>query len=128
MNNDRPPIMDELARCRGWIEDALEYSGGTHDYQDIVDGILDGKMQLWAGESGCGVTEINVYPKKKILHVFLLGGELNQILDFEESMAEFARMNGCSAMTGAGRPGWDRVMKSTDHGWKRLFVVIERPV
>ena len=121
-------VLDELMRCRKWIEDALEYSEGTHIFDDIVAAVLAGRMQLWPGPRGCAVTEIVTYPRKKTIHVFLLGGELDQILDFEESMAEFGRVNGCSAMTGAGRPGWERVMKGTDHGWKRSFVVIERPI
>ena len=125
---EQKPIIDELMRCRKWIEDALEYSGGTHTFDDIVAGVLTGRMQLWAGEKGCGITEVVFFPRKKSLHAFLLGGDLQQILDFEESMAEFGRANGCSTMTGAGRPGWDRVMSRIGHGWERAHVVIERPL
>ena len=58
-------------QIQDWIEAALEYSGGTHVYQDIVDAIGEGRMQLWLGERGCAVTEIVVFPRKKVLHVFL---------------------------------------------------------
>ena len=47
-----------LERCRKWIEDALEYSGGTHTFDDVAQCILDGKLQLWPAERGCAVTEI----------------------------------------------------------------------
>ena len=30
-------LSDELERCRPWIEAALEYCGGTHEFEDIVD-------------------------------------------------------------------------------------------
>ena len=126
MNNDRPPIMDELLRCRGWIESALNYSGETHSFQDVVDGILKGTMQLWAGESGCAVTEISVFPQKKVLHTFLAAGDMDQILDFEESAAEFGRMNGCTAMTIAGRSGWKKILGKRD--WHEQFVVLEREI
>jgi len=115
-------IFQELMRCRQWIENALVYSGGTHDFADIVRGVMSGHMQLWQGESGCAVTEITVYPKRKILHVFLAGGDMEQILDFEESAITFAKLNGCDALSLAGRKGWARVHK--DRGWKEAHVTM----
>jgi hypothetical protein len=115
-------IFQELMRCRQWIENALAYSGGTHDFADIVRGVMSGHMQLWQGESGCAVTEITVYPKRKILHVFLAGGDMEQILDFEESAETFAKLNGCDALSLAGRKGWLRVHK--DRGWKEAHVTM----
>ena len=115
-------VFEQLERCRGWIESALAYSGGTHDFFDIVRGVMSGHMQLWSGEHGCAVTEITVYPKRKILHVFLAGGKMDQILDFEESAEQFAKMNDCTAMTLAGRKGWSRVHR--DRGWKDHHVTM----
>jgi hypothetical protein len=100
------------------------YSGGTHEFIDIVNGVLSGTMQLWAGERGCAVTEITVYPRKKILHVFLAGGDMEQILDFQESAAEFARINKCDSMTIAGRRGWTRVLDK--HDWEESFCVMSK--
>jgi hypothetical protein len=117
-------MMLELDRCRQWIENALMYSGGTHEFIDIVNGVLSGTMQLWAGELGCAVTEITVYPRKKILHVFLAGGDMEQILDFQESAAEFARINKCDSMTIAGRRGWTRVLDK--HDWEESFCVMSK--
>jgi len=114
----------ELDRCRPWIEAALEYAGGTHIYEDIVQSVMEGKMQLWAGEKGCAVTEIIQYPRKKVIHVFLAGGDMSQIIDFEASALEFGRMNGCTTMTLAGRKGWTKVLGN--HGWKESFVVMSK--
>ena len=61
--NDLTPI-DHLERCRPWIEAALEYSNCTHEYQDIVDAVATGNMQLWPAPRWCIVTEIVVYPRK----------------------------------------------------------------
>lgn len=121
---DVPDIVKQLYRCQEWIEAALEYSGGTHDFQDIAEGVMKGTMQLWAGDTGCAVTEIIVYPKKKVLHVFLAGGEMDQIIDFQESAVEFGRMQGCSSMTLAGRRGWTKVLDK--HGWKESFCVMSK--
>ena len=123
---EKMDILSQLQRCRGWIESALAYSGGTHEYRDIVDGVLEGRMQLWAGDSGCAVTEISVYPKKKVLHVFLAAGDMDQIIDFQDSAIQFAKMNGCDSMTIAGRSGWKRVLDK--HDWREQFVVLEREI
>lgn len=112
--------MSEIERCRPWIEAALEYSGGTHEFSDIVDGLGKGHLQLWPTPRGCIVTEIVVFPKKRVLNVFLGGGELNQILDMHESVIDWARSQGCSALTMSGRAGWVKPLK--DHGWDRQHV------
>jgi len=108
----------ELERCRDWIEAALEYSGGTHDFIDVAEGIYKGSMQLWPTPRGCIVTEIVVYPRKKVLNVFLGGGELDQILEMHEDVIAWAKAQGCSALTMTGRFGWKKPLKA--HGWKPL--------
>lgn len=108
----------EITRCRPWIEAALEYSGGTHDFMDVVEGLYRGTMQLWPTPKGCLVTEIVVYPKKKMLNVFLGGGELDQILEMHTDVIEWAKAQGCEGLTMTGRFGWKKPLKK--HGWKTL--------
>lgn len=79
-------------------------------------------MQLWAGEDGCAVTEILVYPRKKVLHVFLAGGKMEQIIDFQKDAIEWAKRQGCTAMTIAGRMGWKKALAS--YGWKPVFLTL----
>ena len=45
-------MQDELLKCRKWIQSALDKGGDTHDFVDIVDGVMSGHMQLWSGERG----------------------------------------------------------------------------
>ena len=45
-------VVNEIERCRPWIEAALKYTGGTHEFEDIVDGIRSSRMQLWPSERG----------------------------------------------------------------------------
>ena len=111
-------MKDEVSRCRPWIEAALEYSGGTHSFLDVVEGLWNGTMQLWPADKGCIVTEIVVYPKKKVLNIFLGGGELEQILDMHENVIDWAKAQGCSALTMTGRFGWKKPLAK--HGWKPL--------
>lgn len=117
---------EELIRCRPWIEAALEYTGGTHDYEDIVQGCYEARMQLWPAERAAAITEVIVYPRKKVLHVFLAGGEMKQLLDMIADAAEWGRQHGCEAMTMAGRSGWERVLGA--EGWRPVFRVMERAI
>ena len=111
---------NEISRCRKWIEAALEYSGGTHDFEDIVAGLHRGVLQLWPTPRGCIVTEIVLYPQKKVLNVFLGGGELDQILDMHDNVISWAKAQGCSALSMSGRPGWKKPLKK--HGWQSQHV------
>ena len=110
----------EIKRCRKWIEAALEYSGGTHTFSDVVNGLNKGVLQLWPTPRVCIVTEIVVYPKKKVLNVFLGGGELDQILDMHKDVMDWAKVQGCTALSMSGRSGWKKPLK--EHGWKTQHV------
>jgi len=115
-------IFDELERCKPWIEAALEYSGGTHDFKDIADAVLTNQMQFWASDNACIITQIIQYPKKRHLHIFLVGGNLERILDYNESFKEFAKINKCDAVTNCGRRGWVKVLK--DLGYKETGIAL----
>ena len=121
-------IMQQLMRCRRWIEDALEYAGlvETHTFTDICKGVLNGNLHLWHGDNGCAVTEFVVYPRSKCLHVFLAGGDMQQILDFEESAATWGKAYGCTQMTIAGRKGWSKVLGN--RGWTEVHTVMGREI
>lgn len=119
-------VAQELIRCRAWIEAALDYSGGTHDFADVVQAVIQGSMQLWAGDDACAVTEIIHYPKKKTLHVFLAGGKMETILDMQESAAQWGKLQGCDTLTIAGRHGWLKVLNK--HGWEPSFSVMSKEI
>ena len=123
---DMPPVVQELMRCRDWIEGALQYSGGTHTFRDVFEAVVEGRMQLWANDESCAVTEIVVYPKKKVLHVFLAGGRMEGITEMQESAEVWGKSQGCSAMTIAGRKGWSRVL--ADYGYKEQFVTLAKEI
>ncbi len=119
-------VVEELIRCKPWLEAALELSGGTHTLDDVVQAIIKGEMQFWPAPKGCAVTEIVNYPRKKVLHIFLAGGEMEQIIDMDDSAVEFAKMNGCTGMSIAGRKGWKRVLK--DKGYEETFTVLGKDI
>lgn len=122
MEDKNAALYAELDRCRKWIEDALAYGGGTHNFDNIVEGVLTGHMQFWPGEESCAITEIIVFPKKKVLHVFLAGGSMDEIIAMNESAKIWGKAQGCVNMTIAGRKGWEKVLKS--HGYKPVYTTL----
>lgn len=118
--------MIDLNKYRKWIDAALEYSGGTHTFEDVAQGIISGNMQLWPGDKGCAVTEIVLYPKKKVLHVFLAAGDMAQLIDMIDDAAAWGVSHGCQSMTMSGRHGWLRVLGK--EGWKPVMTVMEREI
>jgi len=97
------------------ISRALSYQQ-THDIEDVERMVSKGEAQLWLGQKSAAVTEIIQFPKCKVLHLWLCGGDLREITETMLPEAEaFARKEGCNRLTTAGRIGWDRVMRT--HGF-----------
>lgn len=119
-------LEEELTRCKEWIQSALNKGGDTHNFADVVKGIKSGNMQLWLGANGCAVTEIVVYPNKKVLHVFLAGGDqgqgIEQITDMHDDAMAWGKQQGCDGMTVTGRRGWKKILAS--RGWKEQFTTL----
>ena len=113
-----PQFHPEFERCRKHIEAALEYTGGTHDIIDIYEGLYKGTMQLWPAKDSCLVTEIIKYPKKKVLNIFLGGGDLTEILSMHDDVISWAKQQGCTALNMTGRFGWKKPLAK--HGWKPM--------
>lgn len=112
----------EFDRCKPWLEEALSYANDTHDIEDVWAGIEEGRFHFWPAERGALVTEIQVYPKRKVFHVFLGGGDLDQLLDMIESVQVYARIMGCKSITVSGRKGWVKVFQS--RGARQLCVTM----
>lgn len=116
---------EELDYCRKWIEAALEYSCGTHNFEDIAAGVLSGHFQLWAGKQSAVVTEITQYPRLKNLHFFLAGGNLDELALMRPGIEAWGKSIGCTRVTLAGRKGWARSFLA-DSGYEPKWVVMAK--
>ena len=87
---------------------------------------MSGDFQLWMGSNGCAVTEIVVYPNKKVLHVFLAGGDkgygIHQITDMHDDAITWGKHQGCIGMTVTGRRGWKKILEPK--GWTEQFTTL----
>lgn len=118
-------LAQELIRCRPWIEAALAYSR-THDFGDVVKGCFAGEFQLWPAPAACLVTQISVFPQRKLMHLFLAGGDMDEVLKLVDAATEMGREEGCDAVTMTGRMGWQRVLNK--RGFTASFVTMERKI
>jgi hypothetical protein len=111
---------------RHLIEDALRYNSGTHVYEDIEKAVIAGEMQIWPTPNSCAVTEIAVYARKKVLHVFLAAGDLDEIVGGLDVAMAWAKAQGCESISLTGRKGWERVLSA--HGFEPVAVMLERQI
>ena len=98
------------------LEKALEHSLGTHTVGDVVAQILAGNAQLWEDEDALIVTEVQVHPRKRVLHIWLATGDMDACIALHHRILRWAQEEqGCELATLAGRRGWERVLGS--EGW-----------
>jgi hypothetical protein len=100
----------EVLRVRPFLQPALDLGNNTHDYVHIVNGILNGTLQLWPTENSALVTEFHNYPNKKYLHIFIAGGDLDEIRGVHPDLVSFAKATKCDGLTLNGRPGWIKAL------------------
>ena len=116
-----PVWVREFRRCEHWIEAALEYSHGTHTIQDIFEFVANGTLELWPGKNCALISQVSEYPGRKMIHIFLAGGDIKEIEEMEPSIIAWAKEQGCSALTLTGRPGWTKSFLK-DIGYKNTQV------
>jgi hypothetical protein len=105
------------------LELALEHMGGTHTFQDILDAIRDGHMQSFAEGNTWVVTQILDFPRKRILEIILVAGEMTEAEALYEKVLQFGRDTGCQLVRTFGRDGWAKQAKL--NGWAnghRIFL------
>lgn len=101
----------EWSRCERWISDALEYADGSHTMDDVVQAVRSNKAQFFPLEKSAIITEIVDYPKRAVCRIWLAGGDLDELMEAEKSIAYWAKTQGCNGMEIVGRKGWSRKLK-----------------
>jgi hypothetical protein len=114
----------EFQRCAPYLTASLEHAHGTHTLDDVEAGVQNGSLQLWTGPQSAIVTEVLEYPRVKVLHIFLAGGNLAEIEAMYEPIAAWARTLGCTQVRCTGRPGWERTFLK-HRGWRKAQVVLQ---
>lgn len=91
--------------------------GDLYTFDDIMKLIEEGKMQSFVSKSTWIVTQVNIFPRKKILEISLVVGFLEEAVEALPQIYEFARKIGADKVTALGRDGW---WKFAEPGWYRV--------
>ena len=124
---DLEVVWDEVVPL---IDAALKYSEGELLSEDLVPPLETGKMQLWValseGVVAAMITEIVVYPRKKVLRVITIAGKdgrgMSKWYGFLPLIEGFALNNNCSSLEAWTRKGMAKKLKD----WEHKYMVITK--
>lgn len=109
-------LFEDWTVAREYIIPALEHCHGTYTENDLLAGVLAGQYRLWLGTKSAVLTEVLQFPRIKVAHWFLGGGDLEELISMEPEIINWAIANGCRRMSVSGRKGWERAIKA--HGYE----------
>ena len=113
-----PHVKDHIARSAARAEGEL-----TPD--DFFAFLVDGQMHLWVAIENKNiiaamVTQVIVYPRKKVLRIVAIGGEgMERWWQFFPTLEDFAMSLDCTSLEAWGRKGWTKILKD----WKSSYIV-----
>lgn len=116
-------MTERVLEYKHLIEAALSHGGFAHTFDDIVRGVLQGKLHFYPLDGAFVIMEHTKYSQYSIYHCFLAGGTLSAILSVQPHMQENARKLGAKKITITGRKGFTRVLPQ--HGWKHTLSLME---
>ena len=111
-------------RSKPFLGDALAYTG-LHSVDDVLDEVQEGSALFYPVQNGAAVFKMGEYPQKRVLLIWLYGGELASNIEGVLEAADFhARELDCTEITIGGRRGWERVLKP--YGFAHRGVVLTK--
>jgi len=111
MIND-PVMVQRMAR-------ALKMAGGVHTLDDILEQMELGRLQGHVEGNTWAVTQILNFPRKKVVDLVYVVGDLDDSLRMEKKIEHWSREVGADMIAAAGREGW---WNFRTPGWKRTGV------
>lgn len=96
------------------IERLLLHSGGEWALSDFMELIYSSKIQLFDYQGILILTEVQIFPQKRILHVWGVEGDsaLEKLPEIVDWVKELARALDCVELRCQGRKGWERALHS----------------
>lgn len=89
------------------LQEALDLAGGTHSLDDVRSMIESGEAQLWERGDAVLITQIDDYPQKRVLTIWLAAGKLEDVLAAVPVLEEMLSAElGVEQVTVVGRRGW----------------------
>jgi hypothetical protein len=103
-------VVDVWAQASTQLERSLSILG-EYSAHDLLVRLVTGNAQLWHCDDVWCVTEVAVYPRKRVAVLSHMGGSLDvaHAHDLLPVWTEWAKARGCTELRIVGRRGWARV-------------------
>lgn len=127
-STEQPGFAEAWERSKPYMVTALKKSGDEYDVDELLSMIENDRAIFYPMENGAAVFRVSVYPKKRRLRLWLIGGEVGDgvaKLGAVMEAAEFlAKEHGCDGIECTGRKVYERVLKP--YGYKYQAVVLTK--
>ena len=117
-------IVTNLKKHRRHIEQALAHANNSHTFDSVCERVLSGDLLLYSLDNSILLCEISTYPNFKTFHVYLGGGDLQEMLDAQEMIEADAILFDCKYVSMTGRLGWKTHFEK--RGWKHSLSIYKK--
>lgn len=95
-------------RVESILQPAIDLNNGLYHSEDILRELVSGAYYLFTSKHSAIVATLNPFPRGTVLHLFLAGGNLEELEELYKETEEFARYQNCKSITLMGRFGWKK--------------------
>ncbi len=117
-------ITTNLKRFRTEIEQALAYADNSHSFDRICERVISGDLLMYVLDNAVLLCEVSVAPNFKTFHVYLGGGDLEEMLAAQGMIEEDAILFDCKYVSMTGRIGWKPHFEK--RGWKHTLSIYKK--
>lgn len=125
-----PQVPDWWPMVRDMVEDACKYSNGKYSVGDVLNFILQKRMQMWVAMKGhevcaIGISELVNYPQLRVCRMLCAtGDDMALWAKLIDEIEAWALQVGAQAMEVMARPGWERVLKK--FGYEKSHIQLDK--
>jgi len=110
-------VAREYLRCEDILKPAIDLNNGLYESEDILRSLVSGEYHLFTKDNSALVATVMPYPRGTVLHIFLAGGNLEELEELYKETEQFAKYMNCKSITLIGRFGWKKSFL-TEYGMK----------
>ena len=119
-------FIEAWERSKPFLANALEESGNEYTVDDVLRDIKDDHAIFYPTKKGASVFRIALYPRKRMLRIWLAGGDMESSIDSILEAAEYhATKHECDGIEVLGRRGREKVLKPYGYEHKRVMLIKE---
>ena len=121
-------FMEAWERSKPYMVTALKKAGDQYDIDDLLTMIEEDRAIFYPVQNGAAVFRVAVYPKRRRLRLWLIGGEVGEGVAKLDAVMEAAELlaekYGCDGIECTGQIAYKRVLKP--YGYKHKGVVLTK--